>query len=192
MAKRSYDEFVSDNDLQCSFGDECDCVFHFSAGEEESSSVESRRKRFCAGLASLTEAEDLDHDYLSHRNYEEYNPSYHNYDDHDSYRHYSEEYNHDYNLSEQYDDEYDSSYECHEPEEDDRTTPDFECQEDMHRWMLKNIKDKHRTDLFKDLGKQYAAWMACDDEKTLDGGVLKAMTMLFNLCNNTLKCDCRY
>lgn len=36
------------------------------------------------------------------------------------------------------DDEYDSSYHYYEQEEaeEEQGMPDFECQEDMHRWML--------------------------------------------------------
>lgn len=51
--------------------------------------------------------------------------------------------------------------------------PDFECQEDMHRRMLKNAQHNHRTELFKDTGHQYLVWLNCDEEK--DDGLLKAV-----------------
>jgi hypothetical protein len=189
MVKRSYDEFASDYDLQFNFGQECECILCFQADEEESP-LGPLRKHVCPGLTSMTGLEDPDHDDLSHQNYEEYDLSYQDYEEQDLSHHYYEEHNH--NLSDQYDDEYDSSYQYYEQEEEEQGMPDFECEEDMHRWMLKNAEDNHRTALFKDVGNRYPVWLKCDEEKALDGGLMKAMMMALNLCGNTFKCDLHY
>jgi hypothetical protein len=60
--------------------------------------------------------------------------------------------------------------------------PDFECEEDMHRWMLKKAEDSHRTALSKDVGNKYPVWLKCED-KDLDAGLMKAMMMASNLCD---------
>lgn len=118
---------------------------------------------------------------------EEYDP-FSQYGDEDdlSYEH-SEEYDN----SCDYDEDYDASYNYYEEEaEEEQEMPDFECQEDMHRWMLAHAEDTHRTSTFKDVTNQYPVWMGCDKaEKDLDGGVMRAMMMAENLGENAEKCD---
>ncbi|KAI5802178.1 hypothetical protein FPQ18DRAFT_407262, partial [Pyronema domesticum] len=193
MVKRSYDEFASDYDLKFNFGQECECILCFQADKEESNlsncdlALGPLRKHVCAGLSPKMGLEDPDHDDLSHQHYEEYDLFHQKFEEQNFSYHYYQE--HDHNLSDQYDYDYDSSYQYYEQEEEEQGMPDFECEEDMHHWMLKNAEDIHRTALFKDVGNQYPVWLKCDEEKALDGGLMKAMMMASNLCGNTFECD---
>ncbi|KAI5790808.1 hypothetical protein FPQ18DRAFT_409804 [Pyronema domesticum] len=150
------------------------------------------RKRVCSELTSKTGLEDEDQEYdLSHQKDEEHDISPQNSEDKTGL----EEQNHEYDLSHQHHEEYNQSDEYYddsgyndsyqyydEQEEEEDGMPDFECEEDMHRWMLNNAEDSHRTALFKDVGNQYPVWMKCED-KDLDGGLMKAMMMASNLCD---------
>ncbi|KAI5783095.1 hypothetical protein FPQ18DRAFT_396526 [Pyronema domesticum] len=141
------------------------------------------RKRVYSELPSKTGLEDpdLEHD-LSNQKDEEHGISHQSYGEHDLSNQIDEKYDH----SEQYydDSEYGDSYQYYDEQEEEEEDgmPDFECEEGMHRWLLKKAENSHRTALFKDVGNQYPVWLKCED-KDLDGGLMKAMMMASNLCD---------
>jgi hypothetical protein len=188
MSKRNHDKFASDYDLQSNLEQECEGTLFFQPDEEAPNPFNFNfplgplREHVCPRLPSQTGLEDPDHEYdLSHQKNEEHDLPHQSHEEHGLSHQNHEEYD---DSDEYYDDsEYDPSYDdCKQEKEEEEGMPDFECEEDMHRWMLKNAEDSHRTALFKDVGNQYPVWMKCED-KDLDGGLMKAMMMASNLCD---------
>ncbi|KAI5802783.1 hypothetical protein FPQ18DRAFT_408005 [Pyronema domesticum] len=181
------------------------------------SNLDLPRKNICLGLPSKSGLEDPDHQYdpvyYEVLFYQLKDHGHKEYDDEEELRedleealcehfcgselcHAEEAFSHEcydeYENSYEYDDDYDSSYQYYDQQEaeEEEGMPDFECQEDMHRWMLKIAEHSHRTAVLKDFANQYPVWMGCDKaEKDLDGGVMRAMMMAENLSEDTSKCD---